>query len=57
MPEVREAARWLLVASGVLFLVFTTFLSPFRWFWILLGLGLIAGGAFVLARGLRKKGP
>jgi hypothetical protein len=54
LRPVREAAKWLLVASGVLFLVFTTFLGPFNWFWILMGVGLIAAGAVLLARGLGR---
>ncbi len=59
LQPVQEAARWLLVASGILFVVFTTFLGPFAWFWIVMGLGLIALGAALMARGLRlrQRGP
>jgi hypothetical protein len=52
MPGVRLAVRWLLAISAFLFLVFTTFLGPFRWFWALLGLGLIAAGGVLVTRGL-----
>jgi len=47
----RLAARWLLAISAVLFLVFTTFLGPFRWFWAVLGIGLLAAGGVLVARG------
>jgi hypothetical protein len=53
--ELRLAARWLLAISGTLFLVFTTFLGPFAWFWAVLGLGLVAGGGVLVVRSV--KGP
>jgi hypothetical protein len=52
----RDAGRWLLVASGILFLIFTTFLGPFHWFWVIMGLGLIALGGVLLWRGLGRGG-
>jgi hypothetical protein len=52
--EVRLASRWLLAASAALFLVFTTFLGPWPWFWAVLGLGLVAGGAVLVVRSMRR---
>jgi hypothetical protein len=54
---VRETGRWLLIGSGALFLIFATFLGPFGWFWIVLGLGLIALGVVLVLRNLRPREP
>jgi hypothetical protein len=53
--QVRIAVRWLLSISGALFLIFTTFLSPFNWFWIVLGIGLISAGVLFILRSFRKR--
>ncbi len=53
--SVRLAARWLLIVSGALFLVFTTFLGPFPWFWAILGLGLVAVGVWLVMRSMKAR--
>jgi hypothetical protein len=53
--RVRIAVRWLLSVSGGLFLIFTTFLSPISWFWIVLGIGLISVGVLVILRSRQKR--
>ena len=53
--RLRVAARWLLGISIILFLIFTTFLGPFPWFWAVLGAGLVVVGAMLVARSMRGR--
>ncbi|HET6487364.1 MAG TPA: hypothetical protein VFH83_13135 [Spirochaetia bacterium] len=53
--SVRLAARWLIGISIGLFLIFTTFLGPFPWFWAILGAGLVVLGVILVARSMRGR--
>jgi bacteriorhodopsin len=55
--DVRLASRWLMGISLALFLVFTTFLSPMRWFWAVLALALIGTGGYLIIRSRRSGQP
>jgi len=52
---VRLASRWLIGISIGLFLIFTTFLGPFSWFWAILGAGLVILGGALVARSMRGR--